>query len=57
MLLQQQGLTDAEIAAELGISRNQVHVQRHHAVRELRERLQRFIRSGHQPTRRAGRAG
>ncbi|WP_159046570.1 RNA polymerase sigma factor [Streptomyces sp. XY413] len=44
-LLQQQGLTDIEIATVLGISRNQVQVQRHHAVRELREQLKRYIRS------------
>ncbi|MEU3431720.1 RNA polymerase sigma factor [Streptomyces gardneri] len=43
--LQSHGLTDAEIAATLGISQNQVYVQRHRAVRELREKLASHIRT------------
>ncbi|MFB6482950.1 RNA polymerase sigma factor [Streptomyces virginiae] len=42
--LQLQGLSDAEIAAVLGISPNQVRVQRHKAVTELRNKLRRHIR-------------
>ncbi|MFJ3630820.1 RNA polymerase sigma factor [Streptomyces sp. NPDC090112] len=42
--LQSRGLADAEIAAVLGISMNQVHVQRHRAISELRKQLHRLIR-------------
>ncbi|MEU8495214.1 sigma-70 family RNA polymerase sigma factor [Streptomyces sp. NPDC006656] len=43
--LQARGLTDVEIAAALAIPLAQVHVQRHRAVRELRQALKRFIRN------------
>ncbi|MGW3058536.1 RNA polymerase sigma factor [Streptomyces goshikiensis] len=42
--LQARGLTDVEIAAVLAIPIAQVHVQRHRAVRELRQALKRYIR-------------
>lgn len=43
--LQASGLTDVEISAALAIPLAQVHVQRHRAVRELRQALKRYIRS------------
>ncbi|MFB6628147.1 RNA polymerase sigma factor [Streptomyces sp. NPDC056374] len=42
--LQSDGWSDTDIATALGISRNQLHVQRHHAVNELRKALAQHIR-------------
>ncbi|MGW6393350.1 RNA polymerase sigma factor [Streptomyces sp. NPDC055103] len=45
VLLQASGLSDSDIAEALGITTNQVYVQRHHAVSELRKRLRQHIRN------------
>ncbi|MFF5447565.1 RNA polymerase sigma factor [Streptomyces sp. NPDC012888] len=45
--LQAAGASDAVIAEALGITTNQLHVQRSRAIKELRRQLAAYIRDGH----------
>ncbi|MER6999334.1 sigma-70 family RNA polymerase sigma factor [Streptomyces sp. NPDC000410] len=52
--LQSRGRTDAEIADELGISLEQLRVQRHRAIVELKRKLRGHIHRGWRNTQRCG---